>query len=802
MVSLTAVLLAPAVALCMAASAEAPFCLARDGQPAATIVVAARPTAAARFAAAELQEHVRKMTGATLPIAADDAKVKGPRILVGESAATRALKVDSHFKPQEHLISFLPKTLVLMGSDAAGGESSAAGVPERVAGRFGSALKFDGAKTVFKVSDFAFDDAKGSMEAWVWIPAAEPAEKDGTILRLDGSDPWTYHIVQRNAKSSVISYTTYDGKEGRRVQSGPLAEGWHHLLATHDAAAAKMELFVDGVSVGAASYVKTTCKGTMLMVGGIATDDQSAAGNPFVGLIDEVRISKVVRPSPVGLPTAPAAADAETVALFHFDEKDGAPQDCSSARNDATPPGLYEERGTLDAVYDFLERFCDVRWYAPTEIGLVCPSAPTLMVRGRDVRRAPAMVYRWITATPLYLPTPAERVPARDVLLWKLRMRLGGQPTAVNHSFYGYYDRFLKEHADWFAQGYTGQPPQMCYSNPDFIRQVVADARDYFDGKGAKPGAAAMGDVFGLVPMDNGEYCKCPRCQAELNEAERNNPQFTSGLASDYVFGFVNKVASEVHKTHPDKWIGALGYWNYAYYPTRVRLEPNVMIQLCLHARNWWSPAMEANDRKVLDAWRNNDPERPLYLWLYYCFPSLNAKGGGYHYFPGFFAHTVVRQMKLYHEAHIRGIFLEHSGEFGATYLMDQLEFYVTFKLADDPTLDGNQLIDEFFARYYGAAAAPMKALYCAIEETYSSPSSYPEAIQKSPAHQHQNESLAWDALGTPARMAEFAKRMDEARAAAQTPVEKARVALFEKGIWDDMVAGRKQHDEKASPSK
>ena len=50
---------------------------------------------------------------------------------------------------------------------------------------------------------------------------------------------------------------------------------------------------------------------------------------------------------------------------------------------------------------------------------------------------------------------------------------------------------------------------------------------------------------------------------------------------------------------------------------------------------------MEANDRKVLARVApRRTRERPLYLWLYYCFPALNAKYGNFHYFPGFFAHT------------------------------------------------------------------------------------------------------------------------------------------------------------------
>ncbi len=790
-----------ALAGSVVATAQAPtdFALVRDAKPVATVVLAAEPSPAAGFAARELVEHVRRISGAVLPVVSDTARVAGPRILIGESAATRALPLDSQsLGAQEYIVRFLPDTLVLLGRDGDTGSAAATAAVKRAEGTFGAGLDLDGVKDVFTVQDCAFSDDAGTLEAWVWFPAEKTDTHHGTILRLDGTEPWTYHILQREMGTSAVTYTTYDGKQGHGLASKELAEGWHHVVGTYDAKAAKMALWVDGVLQGETSYVKTTCKGALLGVGAVG----SPVGNALRGRIDEVRVSTVVRAVPTGAAGGPYEPDAATACLFHFDEAKGLPVDSVSGPGAATPPELFGANGTLYAVYDFLERYCDVRWYAPTDLGTLCPSTPTLTVKAKDLRRAPAMVHRWITPTALYLPGPPDRIANKDVNLWKLRMRIGGQAFWVCHSFYGYYDRFLKEHPDWFAQGYEGQPPQVCYTHPAFIQQVIQDARDYFDGKGKQPGATAEGDVFGLVPMDNNQWCKCPRCLAELNQAEMSNEQFTNGKASNYIWGFVNKVASEVRKTHPNKWIGALAYADYGYYPDTVKIGPNVVVQMCLHTRNWWCPSMEVNDLKVLNDWRNREPERPLYLWLYYCFPALNAKFGNFHYFPGFFAHTAVRQMKLYDQAKLRGIFMEHSGEFGESYLMDQLEFYVTLKLADDPTLDGNRLIDEFFTRYYGAAAKPMAALYTGIEEAFSNPRNYPQAIQTSPGHQHQTEALAWGALGTEPRLADFAALMAQAEAAAQTSAEKARVAVFRKGIWDYMVAGRTlyaEHQKKQS---
>ena len=767
--------------------------LVRDGRPAAAIVLSETPGRAAEFAAVELQAHVKRISGATLPIVAPGTDVSGTRILVGESAATRTLGLPGEpLGPQEYLIRFLPRTLVLLGRDSPA-EHASTHAPAPVGGRFGNALAFDGDRTVLTVPDPGFDDSQGTLEAWVWLPAEPPAEKHGTILRLDGADPWTYHIVQRDMGGNCVSYSTYDGKQVHRVYSAPLGEGWHHIAATFSAERGRMELFVDGVSCGASPYARTTCKGALLGIGGVAPVD-GTVGNPFAGRIDDVRISTTIREN-TGVPSAPAALDAHTGCLFRFDEERGLPRNETGGLSGAPPPELFAENGSLYAVYDFLERFCDVRWYAPGDIGVVCPSAPTLAVGGRDIRRTPAMDHRWITPTPLYLPTPPDRVTAADLHVWKLRMRIGGRPFWICHSFEGYYDRFLADHPDWFAQGYPNKPPQMCYTNPEFIEQVARDARDHFDGEHAKPGAAALGDVFGLVPMDNMSWCKCSRCQAELDASEDRNPQFNNGKASNYVFRFVNRVATEVRKTHPDKWIGALAYSDYAYHPDAIALEPNVVVQLCLHTRNWWCPSMEANDRKVLWDWRREEPSRPIYLWLYYNFPALNATFGDFHYFPGYFAHTVASQMDLYHANGIRGIFMEHSSEFTQSYLMDQIEFYVTLKLADDPTLDGNALIDEFFRRYYGAAAGAMQELYCRIEELFTNPDNYPIEVRRSLSHHHQTATLAWESLGTSDRMRSLAKLMAQAKDAAGSGVERERVALFEQGQWSYLVAGRAKYE-------
>ena len=124
------------------------------------------------------------------------------------------------------------------------------------------------------------------------------------------------------------------------------------------------------------------------------------------------------------------------------------------------------------------------------------------------------------------------------------------------------------------------------------------------------------------------------------------------------------------------------------------------------------------------------------------------------------------------------------------------MEAYVTYRLMDDPSLNLDTLLDEYFTRLYGPAAGPMRKFYETVEQAYGNPANYPEAIAtgKIEGHHHQTEEVAWGYLGNAKRMETLGKLMEEAKAAAQTAEQKQRVALFEMGIWDYMTAGRKQY--------
>ena len=177
--------------------------------------------------------------------------------------------------------------------------------------------------------------------------------------------------------------------------------------------------------------------------------------------------------------------------------------------------------------------------------------------------------------------------------------------------------------------------------------------------------------------------------------------------------------------------------------------------------------------------------DRPIYLWNYYCFPMEPAVIKGWHCFPGFSAHTLAEQIRMYHEDGVRGVFLCGIGE--------QLDYYMTMKMYDDPSIDVDDLLDEFFTRYFGAASEPMRQFYLKIEETFSNPQNYPAEVRTVDEQFHQTEKIAWKCLGTKDRMKELGALMQRAMDLATTDIEKQRVLLWKKGVWDYMQEGYKK---------
>ena len=340
--------------------------------------------------------------------------------------------------------------------------------------------------------------------------------------------------------------------------------------------------------------------------------------------------------------------------------------------------------GTCRAVFEFLEEYCGVHWYLPSDAGLVFPRTRKLVVQvGAPVRRRsdfrstsfyPYQVNRNMFCAP-HTPeligdnvpdsdrekwrrrlwtipvTTKNMLPVREVQRWLLRNKVGGEAYGPNHSFNAWLERFGRDRPDWFSyksrerveeilalgprKAHTqfhvdGEP---CLTAPGLFEQVVADARDHLNRREGKGDPAkkdiryhgSRGRFFGVVPNDNYVWCRCVSCKPLYEKPVVDCPLWGSatGRASSYVWDFANRVAREVRKTHPDGGVAGIGYHDYMPPPRDFICEPNVAITICTYLGNW-TPELRDRAYGLIRAWRDEAECQWIGLWEYFCYCAMN----------------------------------------------------------------------------------------------------------------------------------------------------------------------------------
>lgn len=453
-------------------------------------------------------------------------------------------------------------------------------------------------------------------------------------------------------------------------------------------------------------------------------------------------------------------------------------------RLDEAPESIWGELGSLYATYEFLEKFCGVRWFMPGDLGTVYSPAESLSVSPSDIRRTLSFEDRRAPFGTQYKGWGEVESSNEDVKRFQLRLKIGGRGNIMGHTFEGFFDRFRKQNPER-PQIFEGERPdyfskksdtahQMCYSSTGLIAQVVKDAREFFDGKGMKYRSEGGSDWYGIGPCDTMDWCTCEGCKALLVE---NDPAlgFANRRASALVWSFASEVAREIAKTHPDKNIACYAYADYTAFPEGVNFAENMYVVPAMFTRSWVGG--NRPESAMYDAWQKQFPGRLMSMWIYPCFPVETATSQGFNCYPCFEGHEMSKNFKRFAADKMKGFMVCGSYEL--------VEYWLYGKLTDDANQDVDVLLDEFFSRFYGAAALPMKELYLDLEANWWDAANYPEGKQVT------SEAISWDNLGTSERMTRWQGWVDRASALAATDAEKARVALFRDGIWKYMVDGK-----------
>ena len=347
---------------------------------------------------------------------------------------------------------------------------------------------------------------------------------------------------------------------------------------------------------------------------------------------------------------------------------------------------------TAYACFTFLEAFCDVRWYLPGELGEDVPRRDTLYVPRIDKVYEPAYRHRQYSGFQWRNQRELQRWGAHR----KVRARL-----QYHHNLCRVFDvaKYGKQCPDLYPiLGGKRRVPgvgnvagwQPCLTHPKAVELAVEYAKDYF---AKNPDAASIS----LGINDGGQYCECDRCMKVVDESLGEDRQ-----RAPWFFAFANAVAARFDELFPNKVIGYLLY-GQCHLPEGMKIHRRLIGFEVFPSYRLILPEAKAEYDERLAQIAESCPTFALYDWFYgdgLVVPRLQ-----------------IRQAKYW---------LEHGYEMGARHVkaeaymnwgLDGFKYWMHAKLMWDPSLDVDEMMDEFFPRYFRAAAAPMREYYRVVEE-------------------------------------------------------------------------------------
>ncbi len=440
------------------------------------------------------------------------------------------------------------------------------------------------------------------------------------------------------------------------------------------------------------------------------------------------------------------------------------------------------DRGTIYAVYDFLETDLGCRWLGPGEMWEETPESPTIEVTSLDRTERPDMKYRRLA-----MIIPAERGEYyANTLSWGVKQRInigsGWPQTDLPESFAKRGgcrawmaphvihrvldpDEHFEEHPEWYAlrgakraKASRGGFQQVCTTNPAVISGIAHGLDEMFD---ARPEV----DFMGLGQGDGTAFCQCEECTALDTGELWPHPSRDYPVITERWLKFCNDVGRKLQQTQPGKKIYTLAYHQTFRPPDpeTFTIEPNVMVQVVNSRPNYvcFVHRFENEDcphhnkfREGIEQWVDMTPGGVM---VYEYTPHSTFCTMPY---PA--AAKFVDDIRYLGDIGVVGYEGQSSPNVWGTY---GINHYAIAKTTWDTGTDAEALVDDYCAHAFGPAAEPMKRFVQTVEEALVQADHITEGV--------------WTWM-TPEAMAECREHMDAAHAAAENADEKVKARLRE----------------------
>jgi hypothetical protein len=382
-------------------------------------------------------------------------------------------------------------------------------------------------------------------------------------------------------------------------------------------------------------------------------------------------------------------------------------------------------KGSLFAVYDFLERL-GCRWFMPGASGEVVPQMKTIEVEDLNITEKPFFLLRgyWNKGR-----TP-EQINEEQAFFHRNRFLefhagFANASDASIHSFISEKE-YLKDHPEYFGLKEDRQsrdPHVICLSHPGVEKILITKIREHFIRKPRET-------YVGFAPQDGMPLCYCDNCR-ELNGNIRFEYLAGHGkpCISGSYFRLISNVASALKDEFPDKIISASIYAGRTLPPpSEFRFADNVGGHLALlefslmrpisHPDNWEArqiAALVSSWKKRLDKFVYRPYYPPFMLHCNLPLPMVN---------------NIISDARFLARPENKPLGVRW--ECWPSWNTHFINMYVWGKMLWNPATDTEALLKDFYEKYYGPAAGPMKKFYTAIEN----------AIVNAPFNTHEEELL------------------------------------------------------------
>lgn len=433
----------------------------------------------------------------------------------------------------------------------------------------------------------------------------------------------------------------------------------------------------------------------------------------------------------------------------------------------AMKTGIQQEYGTANAVYSFIQEQLGVRWLWPGEEDVI--QSERIAIAPMERRYHPQIRSRGGMLVKTSLGDNKES--AEELWARFQRVQLDSMDMSGGHGFGDWWEKYGATHPDYFAAAPDGSRKpvkpsvsntKLCASNPKVWQKWLEDVS-------VKVRADPLLRVINVSPNDayTSGHCTCSNCLAwDHPDGEKVEWGFGGGVKyqgvsqTDRDVRFANTLARLLKDRFPERelFVQLNAYGLARNPPIAIKPDDNVIISSVanFHLR---SPAERKLPMSQHAGWAKVSKHL---MWR----PNLGSPAGLSWGMPDVAMTQAGEDFRFAAETHCLGLYFDL---FWLHWANQGPHYYALAHLAWNPQADIAAVMDDYYRRGFGPAAADVKAYWQLLERTRM------EFVAEEPS---RHRALDLPKKYTPELFAQAQAHLDAAAEKLSTADEKYRSRL------------------------